>query len=96
MGGHITVDSELNKGTMFSFSIWVETPEEETAEVRLPVDNNYAKNIHEALGADDEIEKAYIYGSEEKTERNLMNICRNLFSALKWKTGRKQRIFLIP
>lgn len=65
MGGHITVDSELNKGTMFSFSIWVETPEEETAEVRLPVDNNYEKNIHEALGADDEIEKAYIYGSEE-------------------------------
>lgn len=65
MGGHITVDSELNKGTMFSFSIWVETPEEETAEVKLPVDNNYAKNIHEALGAEDEIEKAYIYGSEE-------------------------------
>ena len=65
MGGHITVDSELNKGTMFSFSICVETPEEETAEVKLPVDNNYAKNIHEALGADDEIEKAYIYGSEE-------------------------------
>ena len=65
MGGHITVDSELNKGTMFSFSIWVETPEEETAEVKLPVDNNYAKNIHEALGADDEIEKAYVYGSEE-------------------------------
>lgn len=65
MGGHITVDSELNKGTMFSFSIWVETPEEETAEVKLPVDNNYAKNIHEALGADDDIEKAYIYGSEE-------------------------------
>lgn len=65
MGGHITVDSELNKGTMFSFSIWVEMPEEETAEVKLPVDNNYAKNIHEALGADDEIEKAYIYGSEE-------------------------------
>lgn len=65
MGGHITVDSELNKGTMFSFSIWVETPEEETAEVKLQVDNNYAKNIHEALGADDEIEKAYIYGSEE-------------------------------
>ena len=65
MGGHITVDSELNKGTMFSFSIWVETPEEETAEVKLPVDNNYEKNIHEALDADDEIEKAYIYGSEE-------------------------------
>lgn len=65
MGGHITVDSELNKGTMFSFSIWVETPEEETAEVKLPVDNNYAKNIHEALDADDEIEKAYMYGSEE-------------------------------
>lgn len=65
MGGHITIDSELNKGTMFSFSIWVETPEEETAGVKLPVDNNYAKNIHEALGADDEIEKAYIYGSEE-------------------------------
>lgn len=29
MGGNITVDSVKNKGTMFSFSIWVEIPEDE-------------------------------------------------------------------
>ena len=65
MGGHITVDSEVNKGTMFSFSIWVESAEENTDEVKISVDNDYAKNIHEALGSDEEIEKAYIYGSEQ-------------------------------
>ncbi len=32
MGGSITVQSELNKGTMFSFSIWLELPEEELHE----------------------------------------------------------------
>ncbi len=30
MGGNISVDSEKNKGTIFSFSIWVELPGEET------------------------------------------------------------------
>lgn len=29
MGGTITVQSELNQGTMFSFSVWVDLPEEE-------------------------------------------------------------------
>ena len=29
MGGHIDVESEKNKGSMFSFSIWVELPEDE-------------------------------------------------------------------
>ena len=29
MNGNISVESEKNKGTMFSFSIWVEVPEDE-------------------------------------------------------------------
>ncbi len=32
MGGNISVDSEINKGTMFSFSIWVDIPEDEQEE----------------------------------------------------------------
>uniref|UniRef100_UPI0040577975 ATP-binding protein n=1 Tax=Agathobacter sp. TaxID=2021311 RepID=UPI0040577975 len=40
MHGHIGVESELNKGSMFSFSIWVELPETEIKENTLVVDMN--------------------------------------------------------
>ncbi len=40
MGGTINVQSELNQGTMFSFSIWVELPEEEQQENVVTVDRN--------------------------------------------------------
>ena len=38
MGGSINVQSELNKGTMFSFSIWVDLPEEEQEKEAVTVD----------------------------------------------------------
>ena len=38
MGGTITVQSELNKGTIFSFSVWVDLPEEEQKKESATVD----------------------------------------------------------
>ena len=40
MDGNITVQSELNKGTIFSFSIWVDLPEEEVQNDAGIVDRN--------------------------------------------------------
>lgn len=38
MGGTITVQSELNQGTMFSFSVWVDIPKEEQEKEAVIVD----------------------------------------------------------
>lgn len=38
MGGTITVQSELNQGTMFSFSVWVDLPEAEQMKEAITVD----------------------------------------------------------
>lgn len=38
MGGTISVQSELNQGTMFSFSVWVDLPEEESEKETVTID----------------------------------------------------------
>ena len=51
MGGNISVDSEINKGTMFSFSIWVDIPEDEQEEN--PVINiRTSKHLSDMMGTD--------------------------------------------
>ena len=78
MGGHITVDSEPNKGTMFSFSIWVESVDEES-DAKL-IENKYAKNIREAFETDEVLSKTYEYGSKDnisemKTHMSKLILC---------------------
>ncbi len=65
MGGNITVDSEKNKGTMFSFSIWVEIPEEEVEKTLGHIDTyqpgSFSDAIANAAGEDD----VKTFGTEE-------------------------------
>lgn len=68
MGGNISVDSELNKGTMFSFSIWVELPEEEVEESMSHVDTYVAKSLSDTLKEDSESSNMLAFGTKENME----------------------------
>ena len=56
MGGNISCESEKNKGTMFSFSIWVEIADEDITDEDIKADNRVdvrqIHNLSEALGDD--------------------------------------------
>lgn len=77
MGGNISVESEKNKGTMFSFSIWVEIPEEEIQQTGQNVDMNaqllHMRNMQQEAGTDEVQE----FGSADN-----MNELRNKMSKL--------------
>lgn len=68
MGGNISVDSEVNKGTMFSFSIWVEVPEEEVEESMSHVDTYVAKSLSDTLKEDSESSNMLAFGTKENME----------------------------
>lgn len=72
MGGSIEVQSEPNQGTMFSFSIWVELPEEETKAGAAVVDRQ--SFLREAINRKEEGGELAAFGSEE----NLENLKKNL------------------
>ena len=67
-GGNISVDSEVNKGTMFSFSIWVELPEEEVEESMSHVDTYVAKSLSDTLKEDSESSNMLAFGTKENME----------------------------
>ncbi len=76
MGGQIEVESEKNRGSTFSFSIWVETTEEEGG---LPQSYDSKElllsTVSEAFSEDeDTTEDIRTYGTEE----NLKNLKKNL------------------
>lgn len=67
MGGAITVESEKNKGTMFSFSIWVDLPESEQGNSSGGIDEYKPMTLQEtfeSFGADN----IMAYGTAENEE----------------------------
>ncbi len=68
MDGTIRVESELNKGTMFSFHIWVEIPQEELSHPTENADVNVVMHKLKSLSQQDNNENIWRYGEPENLE----------------------------
>ncbi len=68
MGGSINVDSRKNKGTMFSFSIWVELPDGEAEST--PVDPQISTFVFKEPEpvSEESTRKVTVFGTEENME----------------------------
>lgn len=72
MGGTITVQSELNQGTIFSFSVWVDLPEDEQEKAAATVDR--MAFLTGVMQEREEEAHIKIFGTEE----NLAELEKNL------------------
>lgn len=75
MGGTITVQSELNKGTIFSFSVWVDLPKDEQEKDAGTVDRMaFLTGVMQGREADSHLKE---FGTEEnraELEKNLSKL----------------------
>ena len=74
MGGTIGVQSEKNKGTMFSFSVWVDLPEEEQGAEDVTLDRNAF--INDAMHRNEESVSIKSFGSDENLEELNKNLSK--------------------
>ncbi len=75
MGGSIDVQSEVNQGTMFSFSVWVELPEEERDGAVASVDREAF--LSDAMHRQEEGSRLVEFGSvanKEELEKNMSKL----------------------
>lgn len=73
MGGTISVQSERNQGTMFSFSVWVDLPEEEQSNETVTIDRNAFLNDVMHRNEDTQLKS---FGSEENKEELDKNLSK--------------------
>ncbi len=92
MGGNISVDSEKNKGTMFSFSIWLEISEESKTGITTFIAERHVENFREFLGEDSTSEKLHTYGSPEN-KRKIEIILNKLVLCLEMDNWEKAEDF---
>lgn len=68
MGGSISVESEKNKGSMFSFSIWTEIPEEEMSEPTKNMDIDTILGQARSIQENQQKTSVQNYGTTENAE----------------------------
>ena len=69
MNGNISVESEKNKGTSFSFAIWVEVPEDEVSS-EIPVDS------YKHTAEDEPVNEMFVFGRKENFEAITNNLSK--------------------
>ncbi len=74
MGGSINVQSELNQGTIFSFSVWIDLPEEEQEKTTVVVDRNAF--LEDVMHRSEEGAQLKAFGSEENKEELDKNLSK--------------------
>ena len=74
MGGSISVQSEKNQGTMFSFSVWVDLPEDEQVTETVTVDRNAF--LSNAMHRNEEGAQLKNFGSDENKEELDKNLSK--------------------
>lgn len=68
MDGNIRVESEANKGSMFSFHIWVEIPPEEMGHTTANVDEDMVLQKLKSFSEEQTNENVWQYGQQENLE----------------------------
>ncbi len=75
MGGNITVQSEKNKGTMFTFSVWVDLPESEQNKESGVVDiHSYMNSINDREKQEEQLKEFGSKDNKEEFEKNISKL----------------------
>lgn len=94
MGGDIEVESEKNKGSQFSFSIWVGICEEDEEALQQPDDLKYQSGERFYTdSADEETEDIRRYGTEEN-QKNLETNLSKLILCIEMENWEKAEDFM--
>lgn len=89
MGGTINVESVKNKGTSFTFSVWVDVPEDMAAEVSSHIDERHASYLDEGQTQ----EELYQFGTKEN-RAELEDMMSKLVLAVEMDNWEKAESFM--
>ena len=90
MGGSINVESEKNKGTNFTFSVWVDIPEDEVDSVPMELDDK-TQSFFET--AEEEENTLYVFGTEDNSNE-LEDKMSKLVLAVEMDNWEKAEMFM--
>lgn len=91
MGGSINVESERGKGSSFSFSVWVDIPDDEVDSVSADVDDRNQSFF--AVAAEEEKDALYVFGSADN-RKELEDKMSKLVLAVEMDNWEKAEMFM--